>query len=683
MPIARTITAVAALFAVIAASSMDGASAATIIGNTGKNRLVGGESDDTIIGDSGALKTVTPATEIKPYVPTYTELGCAGTGRPDFFGSITGISADGTTIDFFGTMTDPTGLCRTNPVRVALRTKVPPATGSTWTETSALTFKYRPDGAYFAAIYQSQEIDDTGFLVDVTRLFVCTTGGICESPPGNWCDVDFQPNGRDVVVLPAIPTGSCDEPENRIHIYDYKSDLLKTITLPDENIWDPAVAPDGKRFAYVTSTGTNDEGYSKDNVFVYDVAAGTRTLVSKNAAGEEGNAASNNPRFSHDSRRVVFGSRSWNLVENDRNETRDVFIHDLATGVTRRTSVRTDGSELPGLMVDKEFDDGEFDPTGRYVYMYPEYSPRVHVKDLVSGQMFILNPVVEDVYDTHFSKDGTVTTFSGTTDPDAVEASHFFARTSVPNGDDDRLFGNGGSDRLVGSFGDDSLAGGQGRNVMEGGPGNDVFDASVGADEMDGGPGVDTVTYASQTAVVVVTLDGANWAQVTLNGRKEDRVRNVESVVGAGAGDRLTGDDKANRLVGNGGGDVLAGRGGADEVFGGRGADRMAGGPGRDRFVYTSVQESPPGKAARDSITDFDAAGRELVDLSRVDGDATRKGRQSFTFVGSSAFDGRPGRLRFARGLLQGDTDGDRVAEFEIAIKVVRGAFGRRNVLLK
>jgi serralysin len=48
-----------------------------------------------------------------------------------------------------------------------------------------------------------------------------------------------------------------------------------------------------------------------------------------------------------------------------------------------------------------------------------------------------------------------------------------------------------------------------------------------------------------------------------------------------------------------------------------------------------------------------------------IDGTA---GNQAFRFIGSAAFSGVDGQLRFAGGLLQGDTNGDRVADLEVRI---------------
>lgn len=77
---------------------------------------------------------------------------------------------------------------------------------------------------------------------------------------------------------------------------------------------------------------------------VVDVATGTRTVVSVAADGTPGNGASQLPAFSPDGRKVVFQSYASNLVAGDDNDTLDVFVHDLDTGVTTLASANSAGT---------------------------------------------------------------------------------------------------------------------------------------------------------------------------------------------------------------------------------------------------------------------------------------------------------------------------------------------------
>jgi archaellum component FlaF (FlaF/FlaG flagellin family) len=81
------------------------------------------------------------------------------------------------------------------------------------------------------------------------------------------------------------------------------------------------------------------------DVFVYDRQAKRTTRVSINSGGAQANAGSFLPQLSHDGRYVVFESLASNLVPDDTNRQRDVFVHDLRTQETRRVSVNSAGEQ--------------------------------------------------------------------------------------------------------------------------------------------------------------------------------------------------------------------------------------------------------------------------------------------------------------------------------------------------
>ncbi|MBY6241567.1 hypothetical protein K3F48_10295 [Methylosinus sp. Sm6] len=100
--------------------------------------------------------------------------------------------------------------------------------------------------------------------------------------------------------------------------------------------------------------------------------------------------------------------------------------------------------------------------------------------------------------------------------------------------------------------------------MLSGGFGNDVLRGGGGKDVLDGYIGVDTADYSDKTASVVLTLNGAADAVVTVGGVAEDTIRSIENVTGGSGADTLVGDGKANTLLGGGGDDTLTGAGGAD-----------------------------------------------------------------------------------------------------------------------
>jgi hypothetical protein len=94
----------------------------------------------------------------------------------------------------------------------------------------------------------------------------------------------------------------------------------------------------------------NDTNAKRD-VFVRDLSAGTTTRVhvSSTGAQADGDACSfPAPQISSNGRFVVFCSEATNLVANDTNGLADVFVHDRTTGRTVRVSTAENGTEGNG-----------------------------------------------------------------------------------------------------------------------------------------------------------------------------------------------------------------------------------------------------------------------------------------------------------------------------------------------
>jgi Calx-beta domain/WD40-like Beta Propeller Repeat len=105
---------------------------------------------------------------------------------------------------------------------------------------------------------------------------------------------------------------------------------------------DPVVSANGRFVAFHSSAFNlvaNDFNGRRD-VFVRDLQTGTTTLVSVNRFGiETGDGASQKPTISADGRYVAFESDADDLVPNDTNKQSDIFLRDLQTGTTTLVSV--------------------------------------------------------------------------------------------------------------------------------------------------------------------------------------------------------------------------------------------------------------------------------------------------------------------------------------------------------
>jgi beta-glucanase (GH16 family) len=141
-------------------------------------------------------------------------------------------------------------------------------------------------------------------------------------------------------------------------------------------------------------------------------------------------------------------------------------------------------------------------------------------------------------------------------------------------------------------------------------------------------------------------------------------ITSVTRTGGAG-NDTLAGGEGNDKLFGLAGDDALSGLGGNDTLVGGNGRDKLTGGAGADVFTFERTSDST--SKSKDTIADF-MSGTDVIDLRGIDANTKVSGDQAFTFVGSSAFSGQAGQLRFASGILYGDVNGDKAADFVVAI---------------
>ena len=164
--------------------------------------------------------------------------------------------------------------------------------------------------------------------------------------------------------------------------------------------------------------------------------------------------------------------------------------------------------------------------------------------------------------------------------------------------------------------------------------------------------GSDTIAYVgtrdAQIDLLAATLDYAptgggvvSFAHGVWGGYTIANGVVIENAAGGSGDDVLLGNSSANTLTGNDGDDALLGRGGNDILRGGAGVDTVTGGDGLDVVTLgggddvfvaelgTAKVATKMGSMSVDIITDFDAAGNDLIDLSNLD--------QAFTFKGTNA----------------------------------------------
>ncbi|MEH2124353.1 calcium-binding protein [Nostoc sp.] len=163
---------------------------------------------------------------------------------------------------------------------------------------------------------------------------------------------------------------------------------------------------------------------------------------------------------------------------------------------------------------------------------------------------------------------------------------------------------------------------------------------------------------------------GGAGNDVIFGGAYEDILVGDDFSGGVGGNDYLAGFYGNDALFGLGGNDTLDGGAGLDKLVGDVGTDSLIGGAGNDVFLFFSVSDSQPG-LSRDIIKDFVGNGNlpgDIIDISNIDANSTIKGDQAFTYIGSRAFTA-PGQIRYSGGILQGNTDTNLAANFEIKLE--------------
>jgi Ca2+-binding RTX toxin-like protein len=245
---------------------------------------------------------------------------------------------------------------------------------------------------------------------------------------------------------------------------------------------------------------------------------------------------------------------------------------------------------------------------------------------------------------------------------------------------DDTLTGGGGDDIIAGLDGDDLLSGGDGRDQINGGLGADLINGENGDDVLRGGKGNDTLSGGGNDDV----LYGGAGDDVLVGGRSFDVFSGDDTLVGGKGADQFYGglgtttvsyadsragvsvDLPANECHGgdaegdqffDSAGGVLIGSGFADTLIG---AGNMDGGEGDDRLVAEWGTWSVTGGAGEDVfgftwnkeiifnhplVTDF-AQGQDMLDLSAIDPHG-QDGDQAFRFIGTAAFSGKAGEVRY------------------------------------
>ncbi|MDY0088170.1 MAG: calcium-binding protein [Coriobacteriia bacterium] len=152
----------------------------------------------------------------------------------------------------------------------------------------------------------------------------------------------------------------------------------------------PSVSDDGRYVAFESHASNLVAGDTDDyiDVFVRDRVAKTtvRASVASGSPGAQANSHSENPVISANGRYVAFDSAATNLVTDDGNKWKDVFLRDLQTNTTTRVSM---GNGNPGQQPDGHSSHPAISADGRYVAFQSKASNLVSVAGNAYQQIYV------------------------------------------------------------------------------------------------------------------------------------------------------------------------------------------------------------------------------------------------------------------------------------------------------
>jgi Tol biopolymer transport system component len=216
-----------------------------------------------------------------------------------------------------------------------------------------------------------------GSAAPVTTL-VSRAGAKGAGGDGNSLDPAISADGRYVAFVSRAKNLSPAAKSGRLEIYvrDMTTGAVTLVSrasgadgaVAEFDARDPSISADGRYVAFTSfAEDLSPDDAASNDIFVRDLATATTILVSR-ASGIAGAAAdkeSFEPSISADGRHVAFESHADNLSPDDtHNDTPDIFVRDLDTGVTELIS-RASGAAGPAGV--GESYDPSISADGRYV----------------------------------------------------------------------------------------------------------------------------------------------------------------------------------------------------------------------------------------------------------------------------------------------------------------------------
>jgi len=264
----------------------------------------------------------------------------------------------------------------------------------------------------------------------VTLLDMTTTGTIADS---NSTQPDISGDGRYVVFQSYASNLVANDKNNDSDVFlkDIQTGTLKRLsTTPSGRAGDgwsgnPDLSSDGRFVVFQSQAGNLMEGDFNGafDIYLRELQTNTLSVLSRSADFLLGNGDSVTPVINADGRLVAFASDASNLVENDRNATRDVFLKNTQTGEVILISANALGasgygmSDSPSISADGSKVVFRSYATDLVADVENDGTSDIYVRDLATGALTLVSQGLDDQaangnsFDPVLSPDGRYVAF--------------------------------------------------------------------------------------------------------------------------------------------------------------------------------------------------------------------------------------------------------------------------------
>jgi Tol biopolymer transport system component len=285
----------------------------------------------------------------------------SGGAQGDFHSWGGTISADGRRVAFMSEAANlvPGDTNRTidlfvRDLRAGTTTRLNVSTAGAQADDLSLAPMISADGRYVAFVSDARNLvpGDTNGWGDVfvrdlrartTTLASVSSDGSQSTDTGPTSEAPISGNGRYVTFSSSSTTLAPEEPvccPLRIFLRDRRAGTTRLVAVSgtgaasDGDSFRPSISTSGRYVAFDSSATdlTPGDANNENDIFVRDLRAGVTHRVNMPSAGVEANGTSYKAMISGDGRHVAFNSYASNLVPDDTNGVRDVFLSNRISG---------------------------------------------------------------------------------------------------------------------------------------------------------------------------------------------------------------------------------------------------------------------------------------------------------------------------------------------------------------